>query len=191
MVSRIHDLTVTTPRLILRSPTLADLEMIHAAKISVWGELQQWMLWASDDEARIESTARFIAEGKNADRYPLIGINRQNGDFVVATGLDKIAPDIYGTGYWVAKEYLGQGYATESCNAMIRLCFAELNPLAICIDHYDGNALSQAVIRKLGFAPLDILPKAVKRHSDSQMVDLHRYVRTDIYELPELEVTWR
>ncbi len=185
-----EEIFIRTPRLILRRPCLDDLHSIHSAKVEAWGELQKWMSWASDDEYSLEATERYIQQSPSSNCLPLIGVHADSGDFVVATGIDLVGTDIYRTGYWVAPKYMGQGYATESCNALIRFCFAKLDPIALYVDHYEGNFKSESVIRKLGFMPIRVVPKAHKSHASGEMLDVHEYARTDDDDLPPLEVIW-
>src|SRR5437660_4532828 len=41
---------IVTPRLVLRPPTLDDLDAIQAAKEDAWNDLQLWMAWAFDNQ---------------------------------------------------------------------------------------------------------------------------------------------
>lgn len=179
---------ITTPRLIIRRPVIDDLNAIHSAKIAVWPELQKWMSWAFDSEDSLESTRAFIEDHNDN----LCGFDRSTGDFVISSGIHKRpVVDEYATGYWVSANYLGRGFATESTNAILRYIFAELNAHAVHIDHYEGNANSENVIRKLGFKSVAVHSKTHKRCSNGEALDVHTYVMHGVKTLPELEVTWR
>ncbi len=54
-------------------------------------------------------------------------------------------------GYWIGRPWWGQGYASEAATALVRYCFttAGLKRLTCC--HFEDNAASERVIRKLGF----------------------------------------
>lgn len=178
---------IETPRLILRPPTLADAAAITAAKQAVWPELQLWMSWAHPGQDTLEATQSFILSASDTDR-PLIGVCKQTGKFVIATGLHW-RHERFETGYWVAPDFLGRGYATEATNAVIRYAFAH-GAQAIYIDYFEGNAKSRNVIEKLGFTPLEIKPKAAKRCLDGTPLDEHWYIMRDPAVLPPLDVTW-
>ena len=47
-----HLMPIVTPRLILRPPTLGDLDSIQTAKEEAWPDLQRWMTWAFDNQRR-------------------------------------------------------------------------------------------------------------------------------------------
>ncbi len=52
------DIAITTPRLLVRPPTLDDLDKIQEAKLAAWTELQKWMSWSSDDQKGPEKLVR-------------------------------------------------------------------------------------------------------------------------------------
>ena len=179
---------IETPRLILRSPTLSDLDAIHSAKLEVWPELQKWMSWAFAEAADLESTRKFITDYKTA----ICGFDKQTGAFVISSGCDPTdTQDEYTTGYWVAKDFLGQGFATESTNAVLRYSFGALNAKAVHIEYYEGNEKSANVIHKLGFEWYETAEKSHKRCTDGMALDTHKYVIRNSDNLPKLEVTWR
>jgi len=178
---------IYTPRLVIRRPVIDDLATIHAAKRAVWPALQDWMSWSNDAAGELESTRSFITDYKTA----LVGFTRDTNEFVISSGCDPAdTPDEYATGYWVAPKFLGQGYATESTNAVLRYAFNALKAKAIHIEHYEGNRASARVIEKLAFTPTEITQKTHKRYSNGEMLDVHKYILRDHSRLPELEVTW-
>ena len=130
---------ITTPRLTLRAPILTDIEAFQAAKEEVWDDLQNWMSWSSDEQKTIEATKDFFQKTQTDGSSILLGVDPTTDDFIIATGIDVLGPDEYSTGYWVSKKYLGQGYATEACNAILRYIFATRQVKAVHIDHFEGN----------------------------------------------------
>ncbi len=55
-------------------------------------------------------------------------------------------------GYWVGRDYWGQGYATEAARAVLRLA-RTLGHRQLRARHFVDNPASGRVLRKLGFAP--------------------------------------
>ncbi len=175
-----------TDRLILRSARMDDLEAVHAAKAAMWHDLQLWMSWSYADQESIDATrARIEKFGAHTGSLEIIlGFEKATGDFVVSTGVNnRDEKDEYSTGYWVAKDKQGKGYATEATAAVIRYIFGELNAKAVHIDHYEGNGASERVIRKLGFDATCIDAKAKARCLDGHLLDIHRYVMRDVARL--------
>lgn len=54
-------------------------------------------------------------------------------------------------GYWIGKNYWGQGYATEAGAAVTRFAFEHLRLARVHAYHFSNNPASGAVLRKLGF----------------------------------------
>jgi len=189
-----HLMPIVTPRLVLRPPTLDDLDSIQAAKEEAWPDLQRWMTWAVDDQRSreaMENSIRRVMDYQNQAGIALAGFHRINGDFVVRTSLDLTdEPDVYETGYWVAPRYAGQGMATEAANAAIRYAFGHLGAKAISIGYFDGNEASRRIVEKLGFQKLRVGHNAATRCVDGAKLDRHEYILTNSDPLPELDVSW-
>jgi RimJ/RimL family protein N-acetyltransferase len=171
---------IETERLILRLPTLDDVPMIHKAKEDNWPELQKWMVWASDAQGTLESTSHYVEFFQNEDLknggLPLFAFHKTTGDFVMASGLNATeTPHVYKTGYWGAKQYLGQGYATEATKAIIDYGFEHHGAQEIQIAYYEGNEASRRVIEKCGFEFVKTLPKSHQSFATGEMLDDHHY----------------
>ena len=98
-----HLMPIITPRLILRPPTLGDLDSIQTAKDEAWPDLQRWMTWAFDNQRSrqaMEDSIRRTMDYQNQAGITLAGFHRINGDFVVRTALDVTdEPDLSGSGF--------------------------------------------------------------------------------------------
>jgi RimJ/RimL family protein N-acetyltransferase len=73
----------------------------------------------------------------------------------VASLADNGAIDEFGgpeLGYWIARRYWGNGYATEAGRAVVRLA-GLIGHKRIVASHYLDNPASGRVLRKLGFRP--------------------------------------
>jgi RimJ/RimL family protein N-acetyltransferase len=189
-----HLMPIVTPRLVLRPPSLGDLDSIQAAKEAAWSDLQRWMAWAFDDQLSrqaMENSIRGTMDYQSQAGIALAGFHRIDGDFIVRTALDPTdEPDVYETGYWVAPKYLGRGMATEATNAAIRYGFGHLGAKAISIGYFDGNEPSRRIVEKLGFQKLGVARQAATRCLDGMKLDRHEYILTSPATLPELDVSW-
>src|ERR1700684_378816 len=189
-----HLMPIVTPRLILRPPTLDDLDSIQTAKEEAWSDLQLWMTWAFDDQRSrqaMENSIRRVMDYQNQAGIALAGFHRINGDFVVRTALDLTdKQDVYETGYWAPAKYAGRGMATEAANAAIRYAFGHLGARAITIGYFDGNEPSRRIVEKLGFQKLGIAPDAATRCLVGAKLDRHEYILTSPDALPQLDVSW-
>src|SRR5215470_4230671 len=73
-----HLMPIITPRLILRPPTLDDLDSIQTAKEEAWHDLQRWMTWAFDTQRSREAMEDSIRRGmdyQNQAGIPLAGFH--------------------------------------------------------------------------------------------------------------------
>ena len=59
--------------------------------------------------------------------------------------------DEYELGYWIGKEFWGQGLIPEAAREMLRYAFEDLKMSRIWCGYYDGNEKSRRVQEKLGF----------------------------------------
>ncbi len=181
---------ILTPRLIFKIPTFDDVDEIHAAKVKMWPELQKWMSWSNDESGTYQGTHDWVTRAQSPeDNIPLIGRDRLTHDFVVASGVHGASPH-FSTGYWVAHKYLGKGYATETCIAMVRFAFLARAAETVHIDHFEGNDKSRRVIEKTGFIFTELSPKIHRSHYDGRMLDSYRYILTDLSNVPDLEMSW-
>ena len=54
-------------------------------------------------------------------------------------------------GYWIGKEFWGQGFIPEASREILRHAFEDLNMQVVWCGYYDGNEKSRRVQDKLGF----------------------------------------
>ena len=164
--------TIETERLILRRGRIEDAEVLHKAVNEVWGELRQWMSWASDGAQKIEAQRAFLENGGDG---AILGFHKQTGAFVMATGLHDDDGRSVETGYWVAKDYRRQGLAYEAMKAVLRHVFEDTAHKAVRIRHADGNAASEGLIRKLGFIKTGITLNDHLCHLNEKTLHTHHY----------------
>tara|TARA_B100001750_G_scaffold247739_1_gene274602 strand:+ start:788 stop:1366 length:579 start_codon:yes stop_codon:yes gene_type:complete len=171
---------IETERLIIRVPTLADLDAVQNAKEANWHELQKWMVWASDEQKPISALKHYIevisAEDHAKGGLHLFAFHKNTGDFVMASGLiPEGEPHFYGTGYWGNINYLGQGYATEMMRAILHYAFTKHKAVKINIAYYEGNEKSRRVIDKCGFTFVQTLPKIHQSFATGEWLDEHQF----------------
>jgi RimJ/RimL family protein N-acetyltransferase len=70
------------------------------------------------------------------------GVSLNKIDWKVGTG---------GGGTWIANHYQGRGYGREAFEAKIRFAFCELGLTKLVNGYFDGNEISWAMQRKLGY----------------------------------------
>jgi RimJ/RimL family protein N-acetyltransferase len=187
---------ITTPRLILRPPVMADVADIQAAKEGIRNDLRKWMGWATPENLSLEGTKNWIAREYDARNISLIARCRETGKFVASTGIHPPSTlpagfdyPAYSTGYWVAKEFQGKGMATEATAAVILYAFNVLAAPSIAIQYFEGNAPSLRVIEKLGFTFLTTVQGAHRDYLDGDLLDEHHFVMHSPLVLPKISIS--
>ena len=151
----------TTERLLLRRPTLADAPAIFA-RYAGDPEVTRWMGWPRHHAiAETEAFIRWSDQSWTAAPCgPYLIFARDGGELLGSTGLDIEAPWRASTGYVLACDAWGRGYATEATRAMAQLADAlELARVqAYC--HVDHHASSH-VLAKAGFIREGVLRRYI------------------------------
>lgn len=153
----ITNVTLETPRLILRPWRESDLEDFYAyASVDGVGQMAGWAPHRSMEESRRILTS-FIA-GKKTFALEL----KETGRVVGSLGLEEQDPAEYDhpellgreLGFVLAKDCWGLGLMPEAAEAVIRYCFDSLDLDFLTCGHFKHNDRSRRVIEKLGFTYL-------------------------------------
>jgi RimJ/RimL family protein N-acetyltransferase len=143
--------TIETERLVIRNFTAddwSDLQEISAKyKASEYAQYdQEWP--TSEDE--IKDMLEWFAEG---DRFLAVCV-KATGKEIGLIALNP-KPDqgdrVYGLGYVFNSDYYRQGYATESCRAIIAHAFSTLEATRITVGTALANEPSRRLLKRLGF----------------------------------------
>jgi RimJ/RimL family protein N-acetyltransferase len=154
-VSRL-ELTIRTPRLVLRPPAATDVEglwpyvsdpelprMMSWSAHKVKDETVGWLKICSEARAGGSGVTWIIEhEGKVAGTIGLDGIRYQ----LRAWRVDRAE-----LGYWLAPPLWGQGLVTEAATAVVRFGFETLGLHKVTVGCIEENVASRRVIEKLGF----------------------------------------
>ena len=149
--------TLTTPRLTLRPPLLAD----HASWARVRREsaafLKPWEpTWAPDhlsDRAfreRVAWAARAVEEGR---AYPFLLL--RGNDVLGAITLDNIRrgpAQTATTGYWIGAAHARQGYMREALMALRAFAFGDLGLSRLEAACLPENTASRVLLERCGYA---------------------------------------
>jgi ribosomal-protein-alanine N-acetyltransferase len=82
-------------------------------------------------------------------------------------------------GYWLGKDYWGQGYCTEALRAVIKLGFEQLGLNRIFGQHWSRNVASGKVMHKAGLKHEGLLRQHVRRWKDYEDVDIWGLLRSE------------
>lgn len=111
----------------------------------------------------LEEAKAFLAAPKDPVLPTFLLLRRTDGapELVGACGFARKPNGAVEIGYWIARAYWGQGYATEACRQLIEIARA----LGLCRlegAHFIDNPASGRVLEKLGFKPTG---RTAPRHS--------------------------
>lgn len=148
---------IITERLVIRCYNPEDALFLEASVKESVEHLKPWMPWAhSEDQetlnSRIERLRTF--RGKfdfNQDFiYGIFDLDQTR--LLGGTGLHtRLGNDALEIGYWIHKDFINQGLATETASALTKVGF-EIHEISRMEIHCDpSNVRSAAVPRKLGY----------------------------------------
>jgi ribosomal-protein-serine acetyltransferase len=190
---------IETPRLVLRPPRVGEGAMLNAAIIESFETLNKFMLWAKekpslDDSEEVvrREAANWILKPKDDPELMLLILDKKTNALIGASGFHGIDWDVpcVETGYWVNKRYSGQGFITEAVNAITQYAFKVLDVKRIAITCDTDNERSKKIPERLGYRLESIMRANKIKPISGEVADTLVYVRNDLNDLPELEVTW-
>jgi ribosomal-protein-alanine N-acetyltransferase len=172
---RIHTL-----RLVLRRPRPEDAEAIF----NRYGKDPEVTRWVSfPTHKSVEDARQFIALS-DADwakwpAGPYLIESREDGALLGGTGLDFETPRRASTGYVLAKDAWGRGYATEALEAMVRVARATGVERLWAICHVDHKA-SAHVLEKCDFSRAGTLRRYIEfpNFAPGKLADVLCYARS-------------
>jgi ribosomal-protein-alanine N-acetyltransferase len=142
---------IETTRLALRRPNLDDAEAVFARYASN-PEVTKFLSWPT--HRSVEDTRGFLAfsdtEWQRWPAGPYLVESRGAGDLLGSTGLTFESPIIAATGYVLARDAWGLGYATEALAAMVELA-SQLGVRRLYALCHPEHVRSVHVLEKCGF----------------------------------------
>lgn len=159
---------LVTPGLTLRPFKRRDASALLEAVTVSLPDLQNWLPWAHAGYNRADAIA-FVRESMSAWREGRAfdftvrsteDPNRHLGNVSVwATNRTGLVGEI---GYWVRTDELGKGIATQAAARVTQLGFEELGMHRLTLRIAVGNAPSERVAEKLGYAKEGLLRQEVR-----------------------------
>jgi RimJ/RimL family protein N-acetyltransferase len=153
---------IETERLSLRPPGLADADAIFSRYASD-PEVTRFVGWPR--HRSLEDTRAFLefseTEWRRWPAGPYLIESRDDRRLIGGTGLGFETPFRAATGYVLARDAWGLGYATEALRAIVSLA-PGLGVRRLYALFHPGHLASQRVLEKCGFAHESLL----RRHSE-------------------------
>jgi ribosomal-protein-serine acetyltransferase len=142
------------PGLDLRLLEDRHTDVLFALINSERDRLREWLPWVDATET-VDDTRAFIRRSLEqfaADEGFAAGIWNNNAlAGVIGTHKINWADRKVEIGYWLAREFEGQGIVTEACRAVVTHLFREMDLNRIAILCATGNTKSCAIPPRLGF----------------------------------------
>jgi RimJ/RimL family protein N-acetyltransferase len=141
---------IQTERLTLRAPQVSDApriaDMANDIKVAR-------MLAPLPHPYAVEDAESFLLRMEAADRArePLFIIDHRQAGTVGVIGFsetDDLGPEV---GYWIGRDYWGQGLATEATNAAMAWARDAWGRRVVVSGHFEDNPASGRVLIKAGF----------------------------------------
>lgn len=141
----------SSERLEMRHPVLADAELIFQRYASLV-EVTRFLSWPRHQNiADSEAFIRFSdTEWESNHVGPLLCFDKQSGELIGSTGFTLEAERVVSTGYVIAPEYWGQGYATE-CLQSMKVLANSMRLLRLLAYVHPQHPASILVLEKSGF----------------------------------------
>lgn len=155
-----------TDRLIIRAYTLEDAPAVLDAIRSSLDHLLPWMPWAPGHTS-IAFTTKYIADqmlaqtsGENFNNIGVGIFDKPTGEFLGGTGVHDIRRETASceTGYWIRRDRIGRGYATEACARVLSWALADPNAGGLGLRRVriycsSANIPSSRIPERLGLTP--------------------------------------
>jgi RimJ/RimL family protein N-acetyltransferase len=147
---------VETARLVLRCWNPVDAPLLKTAVDGSLEHLYPWMPWTkdepSDNQTRIERLRTFRANFDLSEDFIYGAFNLAETMVLGGCGLHRrLEGSAREIGYWIHKDHINQGLATELSAALTKVAF-EIDGVDRVEIHMDPtNVRSAAIPRKLGF----------------------------------------
>ena len=152
-------LALETARLIIRRPRIEDAASIFE-RYSADPEATRYMAWPV--HTSIKDTYAFLTfsdvEWERWPAGPYVILSRANAALLGSTGFAFETSHRAITGYILARDAWGQGYATESLRAMVELA-PQIGIRVLSASTHVDHIASGRVLEKCGFVKEGVLPK--------------------------------
>jgi len=147
---------IVTPRLVIRCWKPADAPLLKEASEANVDHLLPWLPFARNEpeelQVKIERIRLWRAKFDRDEDYVFGVFDPQETRVIGGTGLHKRVGDrAFEIGYWVDREMINKGLATEISAALVKVSFEILDARRVEIHCDPLNHRSAAVPRKLGF----------------------------------------
>jgi RimJ/RimL family protein N-acetyltransferase len=168
---------IETERLVVRCYNPSDAELLDRSVTESGEHLKTWMPWAHDEPKSFEDRVRWLRRARGmfdlGQDYTYGIFNTEESFLIGSMGLHtRLGENELEIGYWIHKDFISQGLATEATAALVRVAFEIIKIHRIEIHCDPGNHASASVPKKLRFTHEGTLRAKIRfldRWSDSMI----------------------
>ena len=151
---------IVTERLVLAAPRAGLGQALNAAICESLAELKPWMPWAqtapsieASEAVLRHQLAKFVLRSDLVYQIYAKTADGQPGRLLGGTGLHRLDWTVrrFEIGYWIRSSAEGQGFVSETVQALTRMAFETLHARRVEIRMDDDNLRSRAVAERCGF----------------------------------------
>ncbi len=184
---------IQTRRMVIRCYNPTDAPLLKAAIDESLDHLREWMPWAKDEPEDMDKKVerlRFFRGRFDLGLDFIYGIfNPDESRQLGSTGLHKrLGEGALEIGYWIHKDYINLGLATEAAAALVRVAFEVEGCNRVEIHCDPANGRSAAVPRKLGFVHEATLRRRYPFHERLTDLMMWTLFKEDYHKSPAAEV---
>jgi len=153
--------TLETPRLILRLPVLKDVDNIFQ-KYAQDDEVTRYLVWKPHKDIAVtrEFLQRCVECWKAGTAFPWVVTRKNDHELIgmIELRIDHFRADL---GYGLAREYWGNGYATEMTRRACEWCLGQESIYRVWATCDVENTASARVLEKAGMQKEGILRRYI------------------------------
>ncbi len=147
---------IITSRLVIRCPEPSDAPAMDLAIRQSLDHLRPWVVWAKDEPVDFDKRLEFIRQSRGSfdlgTDFTYFVLNPSETLLLGGARCSlRHGPGVREIGYWIHKDYINLGYATEVSAALTRLAFDVDHVTRVEIHCNPKNVRSASVPKKLGF----------------------------------------
>lgn len=158
---------IETQRMLLRDYTTDDIQDLY----DILGDAE--VMKHCEPAYSLEKTSHFLSEFCIGKRGAVAAVHKDSGKMIGYLLFNAIDEGVYEMGWIFNKAFWRQGYAYESCKAVIDYAFNELDAHKVFAETVD-SIKSVGLMKKLGMR-LEDIQQSYTEGSDGNWADLYFY----------------
>jgi ribosomal-protein-alanine N-acetyltransferase len=170
--------TIATERCLLRCPSQDDIPHIFSAtRVAGFNDGMRWEAPATIEEL-YQPLHNNVLAWESGTAYTFTITDRHSKAFLghICIRKNENTEDVWNLGFWTHPNHQGQGYMTESTQALLNFGFTHLGAICIEAGYAVWNKNSQRVLEKIGMKFREYKPQGFRKQG--QWVETHEMAIT-------------